>query len=547
MNGARSRAGRPIDDFPGARAHAGCVHSPPGFPPFVTFRRAVPTIFGLLIATVTPLSAQVLPVADPVLDRIQEIGIGGSMVEAIAQPLLDSIGPRLTGSPGIDRASDWTVSLVESWGVEARKEQYGTWLGWERGITHVDLLEPRVRALEATLLAWSPGTDGPVDGLVDIVPAYQTPGELDEWLATVAGKFIAISFPQPACRSDDDFLVYGGADALDQLRREREQGAQEFLARVPSATLMRARLEEAGAAGVLETNWPGGPGVTRVHSTTSVRAPTIALGCEDYGLLWRLAENGQGPRIRVSAQARFLGEVPVYNTIAVIPGAELPDEYVVLSAHFDSWDAASGATDNGTGVTVMLEALRILKEAYPQPRRTILLGLWGGEEQGLNGSRRFAAMHPEVVEGLQALFNQDTGTGRVSAISAQGLLGAGEQLAKWISRVPESLRQDVDLLIPGLPSSGTSDHAAFVCSGAPGFHLTSVDWGYGVYTWHTDRDTFDKIVFEEVRDNAVLVAMLAYLAAEDPERVTRERRQLPSGSEGQTGEWPACQPGQVGW
>ncbi len=491
--------------------------------------------------------SQTFPVDDPVLRRIWEVGMEESRVESIAQPLLDSIGPRLTGSPGLERAHDWAVSLIASWGVEARKEQYGTWIGWDRGVTHVDLVAPRVRTLEARLLAWSPGTDGPVEGAVDIVHPYDSEDELRRWLTTVGGKFVAISLPQPACRPEDDYVEYGGPAALERVRREREERAREFAQRVPAPSLMRARLEAAGAAGILESEWPGATGAVRVHATTTTRIPTLSLACEDYGLLWRLAENGQGPRIRVEAEARFLGEVPVHNTIARIPGRELPDEYVVLSAHFDSWDAASGATDNGTGATVMLEALRILSEAYPHPRRTILLGLWGGEEQGLNGSRRFAAMHPEVVDGLQALFNQDTGTGRVSAISAQGLLDAGDQLAKWIARIPEDLTREIDLLIPGLPSSGTSDHAAFVCSGAPGFHLTSVDWGYGVRTWHTDRDTYDKIVFHEVRANAVLIAMLAYLAADDPETVSRERRVLPPDEQGRPREWPACQAGRAAW
>ncbi|HUE97597.1 MAG TPA: M28 family peptidase, partial [Longimicrobiaceae bacterium] len=183
----------------------------------------------------------------------------------------------------------------------------------------------------------------------------------------------------------------------------------------------------------------------------------------------------------------------------------------------------------------------------PRPRRTILLGLWGGEEQGINGSRRFAADHPEVVAGLQALLNQDTGTGRVSRISAQGLLHAGDHLDRWLARVPDEITRHIELAAPDLPSAGSSDHAAFICAGAPAFHLTSVDWGYGLHTWHTNRDTFDKIVLEEVRSNAVLIAMLAYLASEDPDRVPRDRRELPPGPQGQAPQWPTCQPGQAAW
>jgi carboxypeptidase Q len=487
--------------------------------------------------------AQAPGVPDPVLTRILEIGTRESRAEEIAQVLLDSIGPRLTGSPALERANDWSVELIRGWGVDARKERYGTWLGWDRGVTRVELVEPRVRSLEATMLAWSGGTDGPVEAPVVIVPEFADAAELQPWLATVADKFVAIGLPQPTCRPDAHFEEWGGEGALEALRAEREAALDAFSRGVPSQAQMRVLLQQAGAAGVLQSGWAGQIGVTRVHSTNVVGIPTIDIGCEDYGLLWRLADNEQGPILRVDARATFLGEVPVYNTIAEIRGVELPDEYVVLSAHFDSWDGASGATDNGTGITVMLEALRILREVHPRPRRTLLLGLWGGEEQGINGSRRFAATHPYVVDNLQALFNQDRGTGRTIAISAQGLVGAGEHLVEWLSRMPEEVAGAIEPIVPGQPSAGTSDHAAFICAGAPAFDLIANEWSYGAHTWHTNRDTYDKIVFEEVRANAVLVAMLAYLASEDPRRVSRERAILPPGPDGEPATWPACAPG----
>ncbi len=502
----------------------------------------------LVVAVTTnpaPVAAQVLPTNDPVLQRILEVGTVGTQADRIAQALLDSIGPRLTGTPGMERANDWSVALIQSWGVDARKEQYGTWLGWERGITHIDLVQPRVRSLEGTMLAWSPGTSGPVEGPVVIVPDYQTNEELEAWISTVSGKFVAIAFPQPTCRPDSHYTEYGTAGALQRMRESRQAAAQNFRLRVPSPPLLRLQLERAGALGILESNWSNDIGVNKVFSTNTTETPTIDLGCEDYGLVWRLAENGQNPVIRLNAQATFLGEVPVYNTIAEIRGSELPDEYVMLSAHFDSWDAGSGATDNGTGSTVMLEALRILSETYPNPRRTILLGLWSGEEQGLNGSRRFAAMHPEVVDGLQALFNQDNGTGRVTTISGQGLVGAGRHLGDWLSRVPEPISREIDLLLPGSPGSGGTDNASFICFGAPAFNLSSIDWSYGTHTWHTNRDTYDKVVMEEIRANAVLTAMLVYLASEDPERVSRERRVLAPGPGGQPAQWPTCSPGRA--
>jgi hypothetical protein len=280
--------------------------------------------------------------------------------------------------------------------------------------------------------------------------------------------------------------------------------------------------------------------VNKIFNTRTRSIPSVDVSCEDYGLLFRLTDNGQNPVLRITADAEFLGDVPSFNIIGEIRGSEKPDQYVLLSAHFDSWDAASGATDNATGTVTMLEAMRILKAVYPAPKRTILVGHWNGEEQGLNGSRAFAEDHPEVVAGLQALWNQDNGTGRVVNVSAAGLVKASGYLANWFARLPAEITRHVNLSFPGAPSGGGSDNAAFSCFGAPGFGLGSLDWEYGAYTWHTNRDTFDKVVFDEIRNNATLTAMLAFLAAEEPDQLPRERRVNIVGPGGRPAEWPTC-------
>jgi carboxypeptidase Q len=495
----------------------------------------------LSLAAAAPAVAQTFHNDDPVLRQIWEQGMENSHLEGLAHSLLDSIGPRLTGSPGIDRAHDWAVRTLQSWGIEAYNEQYGTWRGWDRGITHIDLLEPRVRTLEGTMLAWSPGTDGPVTAEVTVPPAVASDPEeaFRTWLQEeVPGRFVLRQVAQPSCRPNSNFDDFGTPGALDRMNQLRQESQAEFNARFPGNNIPRGVLEEAGAAGIIEAGYRGRVGIMTVFGTTTEHTPTLILGCEDYGLLFRLADNGTTPVLRVNAEAEFLGEVPVYNSVGVIRGSELPDEYILLSAHYDSWDSSSGATDNGTGSITMLEVMRILSEVYPNPRRTIMIGLWGGEEQGLNGSRRFAAMHPEIVEGMQALFNQDNGTGRVANISTQGLVRAGEHWARWLSVIPNQITSHIRLNVPGNPSGTGTDHASFICAGAPAFSLSSVSWGYNPYTWHTNRDSYDKIVFEEVRNNATLIAMLAYLASEDPERVSRERRML-----GENQNWPNCQPG----
>jgi carboxypeptidase Q len=504
-------------------------------------RRAALPLFVLFWMAV-PAAAQNFSTDDPVLERMWVEAMENSHLEVMAQALMDSVGPRLTGSPGIDRAHDWAVRTLEGFGVEARNEQYGTWNGWDRGITHIDLIEPRISTLHGTMLAWSPGTDGPVEGEVVVVPEWSSEAELDAWLESeVEGRFVAIGFPQPTCRPDYHYDDFGTQGALSRMQEARSEALQAFReSRVPNQGQFRTRLDEAGALGILESNWVGRPGTNRLFGTSTENAVTLDLSCEDYGLVYRLAENGQNPVLRVNAQAEDLGEVPVYNTIGIIEGSELPDEYVMLSAHFDSWDGGTGATDNGTGSTLMLEVMRIVSEVYPNPKRSIVIGLWGGEEQGLNGSRRFAADNPDIVDGIQALFNQDNGTGRVANISTQGLVDAGEHWARWLSRVPSEITTHISLNMPGNPSTGGTDHASFICAGAPAFSLSSVSWGYNPYTWHTILDTYDKIVFEEVRNNAALISMLVYLASEDPEPVSRTQRTFPDGR-----DWPSCQPGQA--
>jgi Zn-dependent M28 family amino/carboxypeptidase len=264
------------------------------------------------------------------------------------------------------------------------------------------------------------------------------------------------------------------------------------------------------------------------------------VSLEDYMLLYRLAEGGDGPELRVEVESRFTGVVPVHNTIAAIPGTDSAKEYVMLSAHFDSWDGSSGATDNGTGTLVMMEAMRVLSKCYPHPRRTLMIGHWGSEEQGLNGSRAFVQDHPEVVSKLQALFNQDNGTGRVTSMSGSGFVNAGEHLARWLSRIPRELTQNIKVDFPGMPGGGGTDNASFVTAGVPGFGLGSINWDYFSYTWHTNRDTYDKLVFDDLKNNVVLTACLVYLASEDPTFISRDRRIMPDDKKtGKPGSWPA--------
>ena len=513
--------------------------------------RPIPIVVALavsLYATPRAVDAQRLATDDPVLRQIWSQAMDNSHFERLGTALLDSIGPRLTASPGIERAQDWAVKMFQSWGIEARTEQYGTWEGWDRGVSHIDLIEPRVRSLEGRILAWSPGTGGePVDAEVTYLPTISSPADWASFLGTVSGKWVMMSFPEPTCRADEQWFEFGTRASVQAMAQARQQAEQVWDASLDATGStdrrrrdLHAALESAGAAGIITSQWPGSYGTTRVFNAYNRETPTFELGCEDYGLVHRLAKENRNPILRVTAEAENRGEVPVYNVLATIPGTELPDEYVMRSAHFDSWEGGSGATDNRSGSLLMMETMLIIKEVYPNPKRTILVGLWSGEEQGLNGSRAFTEDHPEVVEGLQALFNQDNGTGRVVRIGAQGFTKAGGALAGWLSQVPAEVTGGIDLELPGNPGGGGSDYASFVCHGAPAFNLGALSWDYSTHTWHTHRDTYDKLVIDDLKNNAVLAASLVYLASEDTERVSRERRTIITDRAGRPAEWPTC-------
>jgi hypothetical protein len=487
-------------------------------------------------------AAQTFPTNDPVIRRMWEVGIENSQTEQLAHVLMDRVGPRLAGSPNLAAAQDWLVELYQSWGVSARKEQYGTWNGWQQGILHVDMIEPRVQTLAVELLAWSPATNGVVEGEVVIPPEGLTEESAAQWLRTVRGKFVLASAPEPMCRAPQELMQYARESTvirLDSLRRAMQTA---WRTRIRPAGNLNAAADRAGALGVLSSRWSGGWGVNKVFSTNAQSAVGIEVSCEDYGLLFRLASAGQTPVLRVEAESQDLGVVPQFNVIAEMRGTDLPDEYVLLGAHLDSWHAGTGATDNGTGSITMLEAMRILKEAYPQPRRTIVVGHWGAEEMGLIGSGSFREDHPEVIRGLQVAFNQDNGTWRFEVIDGQGFAEAGPHFNRWMGVVPTEISEHITLDFPGPQDNTGSDHVSFLCAGAPSFRLQSPYDEYRQYTWHTQLDTYDKIVFDDLKENATVAAMLAYMASEDPERVSRAQTELPPDQRGREREWVRCWP-----
>ncbi len=480
-----------------------------------------------------------------VIDQIVKEANENSQLEDLGQQLLDDIGPRLVGTPQMEKAHDWAVTTYSKWGISARNESYGTWRGWERGITHIDMIAPRVQSLKGTQLAWNPSTSKKgVTAEVVILPIIKDSIAFTKWLPSVKGKLVMVSKLETSGRPDYNWEEFATEESFEKMKTERDAGNKAWRANMKntgytSKTINRA-IEQSGAVGIVSSYWSKGFGVSKIFSARTKKIPMVDLEMEDYSLVYRLAARGQNPILNIVAQSKELGEVPTFNTIAEIEGNEKSDEYVILSAHFDSWDGGTGATDNGTGSLVMMEAMRILKKAYPNPKRTILVGHWGSEEQGLNGSRAFVEDNPEIIKNIQAVFNQDNGTGRVVNISGQGFLNAYDYIGRWLHKVPENITKNIETNFPGTPGRGGSDYASFIAAGTPAFSLSSLSWSYWNYTWHTNRDTYDKIIFDDLRNNVILTAVLAYMASEDPETTSRDKIVLPvSKRTGKQIEWPS--------
>jgi carboxypeptidase Q len=572
------------------------------------------------LAAALPLAAQTYPTNDPVIKRIYAIGMDSSHLYTEAHVLFDSLGPRLMGTPNLKRAQDWLTALYKSWGIDAKEEQYGTWRGWTRGPSHIDLVDPRVRSLEGQMVGYSPGTSGKeVDYSTIILPRLADSTELVKWLPQAKGKLVLVAAPYESCRTQDEWNQFGTPESIHRIDSVTTATKADWATRVRNTGYSMAlgggslgvRLEQGGAGGII-TSRPklvftsvggpapangrgagggrgfgggnptvpmtfdvatgtftvdtvalraaiaaagrggrgggGGQSAMEVFETYNTRTPAIALNCEDYGLVYRLTEAGDKPKLRMNLTAKLLGEQPVFNVVATVRGSEKPDEYVVLSSHFDSWDGSSGATDNGTGTLTMLEAMRILHQVYPHPKRTIIAGHWSGEEEGEVGSKAFTEDHPEVIKGLQDVFNQDNGTGRIQRVGAGGMVHGPEHVNMWLSKIPTEWSTPLGTVSVGGPSGGGSDGYSFTCYGVPTADLGALGWNYGTLTWHTERDTYDKVVFDDLKFNATLTAMLVYEASEDPTMIPHEKVDLAAQAANNPGRggrgggaWPVCE------
>lgn len=412
------------------------------------------------------------------IDRLLQVGQEDNRVQEHLHYLTTGIGARLTSSTNLTRACEWARAQFESFGLEAHIEEWGTFpVGFDAGPHTGGMVAPEKIDYVYRTPAWTPGTPGPTRGRALLEPT--TEEELEAIRPQLAGAW----------------LVRGNARVRRSVRE-----------------VLDAAIQEAGVAGEVRK---GGDRITvfgnhRIEwDERNDRMVSVRLLNEHYDDLHARLVAGDEVELEFDIDNRFLpGPVPLYNVIADIPGTELPDEYVVIGGHIDSWHAAQGTNDNGTGVATTMEAARLLMASGAQPKRTIRFMLWSGEEQGLLGSRGWVNAHTDLMPKISAALVHDKGTNYLSGMVApakiaEQLRGVFEPVAELNPDMPFSVRENQGFN----RMAGSSDHASFLREGVPGlFWEQSGRTTYGDF-WHTHYDTFDSAVPEYQRHSALVVAV----------------------------------------
>lgn len=503
------------------------------------------------------------PVDLDMVSKIRQEAFHNSQVMATLTHLTEGIGPRLTNSPQMAEANDWTRGKFNEWGlVNARDEAFDFGRGWEFSHASVQMLGPRELPLHALPKAWTPGTGGPVEGEALRVEVEKA-ADLEKYRGKLAGRILLLSEEREYKpgekpdfhRHDDAGLAELQAFAVPKDEKDdRAERVKKYTERQELAKATNAFFAEEGAlAAISISGWDNG--IIRVGGGGSRKAgepvgvPELAMAAEHYNQLVRAVERGDTVRLRVDVDARFTDETdqPGYNTVAEIPGkGRKAGEIVMLGAHMDSWHTGTGAADNAAGVAVMMEAMRILKAVGAQPDRTIRVALWSGEEQGLIGSRAYVADHfaayPEPTdpdqqalpgslrdptgplqrkrdyERFSAYFNMDNGSGRFRGIYAQENLAAVPIFQAWLEPF-----HDVGATTVATRNTGSTDHISFDAVGLPGFQFIQDRLDYFTNVHHSHLDTRDHIEPEDLKQAAAIVASFAWHAATREEKMPRKR------------------------
>ena len=509
------------------------------------------------------LQAQQAPerIDSAMIAKIRAEGMNDSKIMWIEHYLADVYGPRPIGSPNQVAAAKWAVKTMTDFGMKNAHLEPFTWrgVGWLPGKATGFITSPVTANIKFEAKPWSPSTKGTVRGTVVLLDPPDTPtaAELDTYLASMASKVtggivlvgrppdVPVNFnPRPLRTPDDQVRArYAPQDPNAPARGGRGFGRGRGGAPVPeghlSAREVNMRVTEFFKTHMpaLRLDYQGGgriPGVIvaqngpgQIYDDTTPQPPAVILRNDDAGRIYRIMADGTPVSVEFNMQNQYFPDGKTsYVTVAEIPGTDKGDEVVMLGGHLDSWTSATGATDNAIGCAIMMEAARILEAVGARPRRTIRVALWSGEEEGLLGSFAYVKNHFGSAEEptadfnkLDAYWNIDDGTGRVRGASIFGPPEAATILAQY-------LKPFEDWGVFGAAAStarveGGSDNGAFAVAGLPGIGTQQDGIEYNSTTWHTDLDTYERIVPEDVMHNAVLTAAVVLGIANRDEMLPR--------------------------
>ena len=512
------------------------------------------------------LAAAQEKVDSAMMAKIRDEGLNRSKAAEILSWLTDVYGPRLTGSQEYNHAANWAKNKFTEMGIEnAHLESWGPFgKSWKLKEYSATLVGRQTQPLISYPKAWSPGLKGEVVGEVIYFDADSL-DQIDAYKGKLKGKYVLFTKPNKmnanftpsATRiSDSSLLQMANAEPpvpgrgrfnFQQTPQQKDAALITFkkweliLKENPAAVLTSASTQrnEGGSVFVMGATVPIHPDSPRVavFSAKAPKIPTqIEVGTEHYNRLVRMVQKGEKIKLAVELDVEMSAkDDSSYNVIAEIPGSDLKDEIVMIGAHLDSWHGGTGATDNGTGSTAVMEAMRILKTIGAKPRRTIRAALWGGEEQGLLGSHAYVKQHFGVKDTLKpeaekfvAYFNNDNGTGKVRGIYMQG----NEQL-RPIFRAWLAPFKDLGATTVTPMNTGGTDHQSFDGVGLPGFQFIQDPIEYGTRTWHSTMDVYDRAQEDDMKQAAILMAAFAYNAAMRDEKLPR-KPSLPPTPQGTT-------------
>jgi carboxypeptidase Q len=537
------------------------------------------------------------PAVDPndPIERIKDEGMKRSQVMQTLSYLSDVIGPRLTASPNMKRSNNWTRETLEKWGMQnAHLEPWGPFgRGWALKRFSAQVTEPQDIPLIAYPKAWSPATNGAVTGDVVYLDA-KTEADLEKYRGKLKGAIVLTQptrelkarFEPLGTRRDEKSLLAladapapgggpnrGGGGGGFRLTPEQRVALQfnvrklMFAQEEGAAVLVDgSRAGDGGTIFVQQATVPQpvpevpfGPGAPRQKTAYDKDAPKIlpqiVVANEHYNRIVRMLQAGEQVKMEVNIGVEWQDADPMgYNTIAEIPGSDptLKDEVVMLGGHMDSWHAGTGATDNGAGVAVAMEAMRIIQTLGLKPKRTIRIGLWTGEEQGLLGSAAYVAQHfgklepgnpgvvppgtpnsqpaapPKLVttpeyEKFDAYFNLDNGTGKIRGVYLQGNEAVRPLFRQWLMSFRDKAGENVwGANTLSISNTGGTDHLSFDRIGLPGFQFIQDEIEYDTRTHHSNMDVFDRVQADDMKQAATIMAAFVYLTATRDEKIPRK-------------------------